>query len=129
MAKDFVAINLNNSNSYTPNTKFFCSLCNCKLSPLNNDKEEYVCTRCNISYFPNKGEKVKRANKFSTPGPLTDAHGNITRGKEPLIAIVEDNSSTMIEPKKAVFPRSLESLKRPGVKIASFSSTVDNEGV
>ena len=60
MAKDFVAINLNNSNSYIPNTKFFCNLCSCNLSPLNNDKEEWICTRCNISNFPNKGEKVKR---------------------------------------------------------------------
>jgi hypothetical protein len=125
MTKDFVAINLNNSNSYTPNTKFFCSLCNCKLSPMNNDKEEYVCTRCNISYFPKKGEKVKRANKFETPGPLTDSHGNITR--EPLVSMVEESST--IGPKKVVFPRSLEHLKRSGVNITGFSSTVDNEGI
>jgi hypothetical protein len=142
MTKDFVAINLNNSNSYTPNAKFFCSLCNCKLCPLNNeffcslcncklcplnnDKEEYVCTRCNISYFP-KGEKVKRANKFATPGPLTDEHGNITGDKTMIVSMVEEPS--MIRLKKAVFPRSLESLKRPGVNITSLSSTVDNEGI
>ena len=74
MTKDFVAIIPGNSNSYTPTTRFFCSLCNRNLSPLNNDKEEFVCTHCNISYFP-KGEKVKRANKFDTPGPLTDDMG------------------------------------------------------
>ena len=127
MTKDFVAIIPTNSNSYTPNTRFFCSLCNRKLSPLNNDKEEFVCTHCNISYYPKKGEKVKRANKFATPGPLTDAHGNITGDKTMIVSMVEESS--MIRPKKAVFPRSLESLKRPGVNINSLSSTVDNEGI
>ena len=89
MTKDFVAIIPGNSNSYTPGTKFFCSLCNRSLSPLNNDKEEFVCTHCNISYYP-KGEKVKRANKFATPGPLTDDHGNITGDKGPIVSMVGD---------------------------------------
>jgi hypothetical protein len=56
---------------------------------LDPQTEEWFCTRCNVSYFPNKGEKVKRANKFETPGPLTDAHGNITGDKTPLVAMVE----------------------------------------
>ena len=30
--------------------------------------------RCNVSYFPNKGEKVKRANRFKTPEPKTDKY-------------------------------------------------------
>jgi hypothetical protein len=66
-----------------------------------------------VSYFPNKGEKVKRANKFETPGPLTDRHGNITGEKTPLVSMVEDVPTT--QPRKSIFPRSLESLKRPGV--------------
>jgi hypothetical protein len=48
---------------------------------LDAHREEWYCNRCNISYFPNKGEKVKRANKFETPGPNTDIHGNITGDK------------------------------------------------
>ena len=126
MAKDFVAINLNNSNSYTPNTKFFCSLCNCKLSPLDVRKEEFVCSHCNISYFPNK-EKVKRKSVFSTPGPAVDAQGNITENKGPIVSIVDDNkrelSSAYKQPKLSPFFQDM--LKRPGVKLIDYQTSED----
>lgn len=126
--KDFVAISINDSStSYPPDSKLFCNLCSCNLTLLDAQKEEWFCTRCNVSYFPNKGEKVKRANKFETPGPLTDAHGNITGEKTPIVSMVEDGPTT--QPRKSLFPRSLESLKRPGVNITGFNSTVDNEGL
>jgi hypothetical protein len=41
----------------------------------------------------------------------------------PLIAMVDNDP----KPKKPSFPRSLEGLKRPGVNIIGFNSTVDNE--
>ena len=67
---DFVAININDSSvSCPPSAKLFCNLCNCNLGLLDAEKEELICTRCNVSYFPNKGEKVKRTNKLDTPGP------------------------------------------------------------
>jgi hypothetical protein len=85
MNRDFVAINIRDSSkSYPPNAKLFCNLCNCNLVLLDPQTEEWFCNRCHVSYYPNKGEKVKRANKFETPGPLTDAHGNITGEKTPL---------------------------------------------
>ena len=81
--KDFVvAISINDS-SYPPNSKLFCNLCSCNLTLLDPKAEEWFCTRCNVSYFPNKG-KVKRANKFDTPGPMTDFHGNIIGEKDTL---------------------------------------------
>jgi hypothetical protein len=127
--KDFVAISINDSStSYPPNSKLYCNLCNCNLTLLDAQKEEWFCTRCNVSYFPNSGEKVKRANKFETPGPLTDAHGSITGDKTPLVSMVDD-SATNAKPRKSVFPRSLEGLKRTGVNITGFKSTVDNEGL
>ena len=95
--------------SYPPSSRLYCNLCSCNLTLLDAQKEEWFCTRCNVSYFPNKGEKVKRANKFETPGPLTDAHGYITGEKTPIVSMVEDSPTT--QPKKSVFPRSLESLK------------------
>jgi hypothetical protein len=126
--KDFVAISINDSSvSYPPSSKLFCNLCSCNLTLLDAQKEEWFCTRCNVSYFPNKGEKVKRANKFETPGPMTDSHGNITGEKTPIVSMVEDGPTT--QPRKSVFPHSLESLKRPGVTITDFNSTVDNEGL
>jgi hypothetical protein len=125
---DFVAISINDSSvSYPPSSKLYCNLCSCNLTLLDAQKEEWFCTRCNVSYFPNKGEKVKRANKFETPGPLTDRCGNITGEKTPIVSMVEDKPTT--QPRKSVFPRSLESLKRPGVTITGLNSTVDNEGL
>lgn len=126
--KDFVAISIHGSSvSYPPNSKLYCNLCSCNLTLLDTQKQEWFCTRCNVSYFPNKGEKVKRANKFETPGPLTDRYGNITGEKTTIVSMVEDGPTT--QPKKSVFPRSLVSLKRPGVNITSFNSTIDNENL
>ena len=123
MAKDFVTISLNNSNSYLPNTRFFCSICNCNLSPLKDDKDEFVCTRCNVSYFPNR-EKVKRANKFATPGPLTDEHGNIIGHRMPIVSMVDDNKRELSSSHKRLkLPRSFEMLKRPGVNLLNYITT------
>ena len=128
--KDYTAINIKDSSiSYPPNSKLFCNLCNCKLILFDAQKEEWYCNRCNVSYFPNKGERVKRANKFETPGPLTDNHGNIIGDKRPLVAMVDNSAATNIRPKKLTIPRSFEYLKRSGVNITSFSSTVDDEGI
>jgi hypothetical protein len=128
--KDYTAISIkdkNSSISYPPSSKLFCNLCNCKLVLFDAQKEEWFCTRCNVSYFPNKGEKVKRANKFETPGPHTDIHGNITGEKRPIVSMIDNTPN--LSPKKSIFPRSFETLKRPGVNITSFSSSVDNEGI
>ena len=128
--KDYTAISIKDSSvSYPPNSKLFCNLCNCKLILFDVQMEEWYCNRCNVSYFPNKGEKVKRANKIKTPGPITDSHGNIIGDKRPLVAMIDNSAATNIKPKKTVLPRSFEMLKRPGVNITSFISTVDNEGI
>ena len=128
--KDYVAIRAKDSSfSYPPNSKLFCNLCSCNLILADIQREEWFCTRCNVSYFPNKGDRIKRANKFSTPGPLTDNHGNIIGDKKPIVAMIDNSAATNIKPKKTVLPRSIEGLMRPGVKITSFSSTVDNEAI
>lgn len=31
---------------------------------LDIQNEKWFCTRCNVSHYPNRGEKVKRANKL-----------------------------------------------------------------
>jgi hypothetical protein len=127
MNGDFVAISINDSStSYPPSAKLYCNLCNCSLVLIDPQTEEWFCTRCNVSYFPNKGQKVKRANKFETPGPLTDAHGNITGEKTPLVAMVDDTPST----NKSRLPPSIKALKeRPGVKITDFHSTIESESL
>jgi hypothetical protein len=126
--KDYTAISIKDSSvSYPPNSKIFCPLCSCNLFDV--QKEEWYCNRCNVSYFPNKGEKVKRANRFETPGPLTDSHGNIIGDKRPLVAMVDNSAATNIRPKKPSITRSFEMIKRPGMNITSFSSTVDGEEI
>jgi hypothetical protein len=48
--------------------------------------------------------------------------------KKPIVSIIDDTKATAARPRQSVFPRSLESLKRPGVNITDFNSTVDNDG-
>lgn len=117
--RDFVAISINNSDvSYPPSSKLFCNLCSCNLILLDAEKEEWFCNRCHVSYFPNKGQKVRRANKFETPGTEPDI---------PPISTIDN--SVLLRPTKQRFPRSLENLKRTGVNITGFNSTVDNESI
>ncbi|HSN96040.1 MAG TPA: hypothetical protein VLR10_02485 [Nitrososphaeraceae archaeon] len=126
--KDYTAISIKDSSiSYPPSSKLFCNLCSCNLILADPQMEEWFCTRCNVSYYPNKGERIKRANKFETPGPAIDKHGNITGDKRPIVSMIDNTPN--LSPKKSVFPRSFETLKRPGVNITGFSSTVDNEGL
>lgn len=126
--KDFVAISVKDtSTSYPPSSKLFCNLCSCNLILLDAQKAEWFCNRCDVSYFPNKGQKVKRPSKFETPGPQTDKHGNIMGERGPIVSIVDHDAN--LKPKKSVFPRSLESLKRTGVHITGFNSTVESEGL
>jgi hypothetical protein len=122
--KDYVAINIKDSSvSYPPNSKLFCNLCSCNLVLLDAQKEEWYCNRCSISYFPNKGEKVKRANKFVTPGPATDEHGNITGVKRPIFAMVKDDVELSSGYKKTKLPKSFAEMESRGVKITSYTTT------
>jgi hypothetical protein len=122
--KDYVAISLKDSSvSYPPTAKLFCNLCSCNLILLDAEKEEWYCNRCCVSYFPNRGEKVKRGNKFSTPGPETDKHGNITGEKGPIVSIVEDNPKLSSTYGKQKLPKLFEEMQRHGMKITSYTTT------
>jgi hypothetical protein len=122
--KDYVAIRIKDSSiSYPPSSKLFCNLCNCKLVLFDAQKEEWFCSRCNVSYYPNKGEKVKRANKFETPGPETDKHGNIIGDKMPIVSMIEDNPKLSSTYGKQKLPRSFEEMQRHGLKITSYTTT------
>ena len=89
---------------------YYCNLDNIRLAIQNKETGEWICPRCSTSYFPNLGEKLKRANKFETPNGPT----------QPIVAMVNDNSNTEAssvynQPK---IPRSFENiLKGPGVKL------------
>ena len=71
---------------------------------------------CNISYYP-KGETVKRANKFDTPGG---------RDKAPIVSMVNDKqdlSSSYKAPKLSPYYREL--LRRPGVNLIDYQTSED----
>jgi hypothetical protein len=99
----------------TPAGPYYCNLDNIRLALQNKETGEWICPRCSTSYFPNLGEKVKRANKFETPnGP-----------SQPIVAMVNNNSNT--EPstvyKQPKLPRSFEMLKRTGVKKIDYQTS------
>jgi|GEM_PF-1016686 hypothetical protein len=122
--KDYVAFSIKDSSiSYPPSSKLFCNLCNCKLVLFDAQKEEWYCSRCNISYFPNKGERVKRANKFETPGPNVDIHGNIIGDKAPIVSMVIDKKESSSSYSNPKLPRSFQEMERHGLKITSYTTT------
>ena len=67
----------------------------------------------------------KRANRFATPGPKTDKHGNITGEKMPLVSIVNDDKELSSAYGKEKLPKSFEEMQRHGVKITSYTTTED----
>jgi hypothetical protein len=101
-----------------PTGPYYCNLDNIKLHLQSKETGEYICPRCSTSYFPNLGEKVKRANKFEVPSGPT----------QPILSLVNDNTNT--EPStvynKPKIPRSFEAiLKRPGVKLLYYQTSED----
>lgn len=125
MAKEFVAINVSTSGSGGAKT-YYCNLCSCNLSLLDEKTREFWCTRCNVSYFPNK-EKVKRKSVFSTPGHMTNEKGDIIGEKTPIVSMVDDNkrelSSAYKQPKLSPFFKELTS--RPGVRLLDYQTSED----
>jgi len=86
------------SRSSTPGPKrYFCN--NCCRSLFLNDKEtqEYICTNCNITFYPNH-QIVKQPDRFDLPGPQTDIHGNVIGDSGPIIAAVDDPNKKHLQP-------------------------------
>jgi hypothetical protein len=46
--------------------KYFCNNCHRSLFLTDKDTQEYLCTFCNIIYYPNN-QLVKKANGFEVP--------------------------------------------------------------
>jgi hypothetical protein len=63
---------------------------------------------------------MKRANKFETPGPQTDKHGNITGERGPIVSMVEDVPIT--HPKDSI-PKYFKEMERHGLKITNYATT------
>ena len=128
MSKDngFVAINIsNNDTSYPPNAKLFCNPCSCNLTLLDPQKEEWWCSRCHVSYYPNRGEKVsgltvsQRRDRRQTNTVTSQARKCLWCQSSMMT-----KSCLQLMEKKS-FPKSFEEMQRHGVKITSYTTTED----
>jgi hypothetical protein len=112
---DFIAISI--SDLGEPK-KYFCNMCNRSLVRMNEKTGEFFCTNCNVSYFPNQGEKLKSQSKFDLPGPEIDAKGHIIGEKMPLVSMIDDKP----KPKDSM-PKYFKEMEKHGLKITSFTTT------
>jgi hypothetical protein len=99
---NYVAISIKDSSvSNPPNSKLFCNLCNnlcnCKLVLFDAQKKNGIVTDV-TSVISQTKERVKRPNKFETPGPTIDKHGNITGEKRPIVSMIDNTPN--LSPKK-----------------------------
>jgi hypothetical protein len=120
---DSIIIDLSRARSKGNSNKYFCSYCNTRLTALTREGMigGYHCTRCTITYWPNQ-QPVKKANRFETPGPDTDSHGNVVGDKTIPIAVLEDiryevHSTTY---KQQKLPAAYEALKKSGFTWTSY---------
>jgi hypothetical protein len=111
--KDSVGIIIKDSS----NGPYYCNMDNFKLHLQNKETGEWICPRCSTSYFPNLGEKVKRANKFEVP------HGP----SQPILSLVDESSTKASSVyKQPKIPPSIQNiLNRPGVKLLDYQTSED----
>jgi hypothetical protein len=117
------SIILDISKSSRGSNKYFCSHCNTRLIPFTQEdrKGGYHCTKCTITYWPNQ-QPVKKANRFETPGPNTDEHGNVIGDRTIPIAVLEDirNEVHSTSYKQQKLPAAYEALRKSGFTWTSF---------
>jgi ribosomal protein S27AE len=64
--------------------KYFCNNCHRSLFLTDKDTQEYLCTFCAITYYPNN-QLVKKGNKFEIP-----SGSDPTVDKSPPIAMIDE---------------------------------------
>jgi hypothetical protein len=120
---DSIIIYLSRARGKGSTNKYYCSYCSTRLTALIQKDMEggYICTKCIITYWPNQ-QPVKKSNRFETPGPDTDEHGNVVGDKTIPIAVLEDirNEVHSTSHKQQKLPPAYEALKRAGFKWVSY---------
>jgi hypothetical protein len=123
MEDDSIIIDLSRARSTSNNNKYFCSYCNTRLTLLTQEDMigGYHCTKCTITYWPNQ-QPVRKSNRFETPGPDTDSHGNVIGDKSTPIAVLEDIRnevhSTLYKQQK--LPAAYEALRKAGFNWVTY---------
>jgi hypothetical protein len=124
MNDDSIILDLSKAKSTgNSNNKYYCSHCNTRLIALTQEdmKGGYHCTKCTITYWPNQ-QPVKKSNRFETPGPNTDEHGNVVGDKTIPVAVLEDIRHEVYSTtyKQQKLPAAYEALKKAGYKWVSY---------
>jgi hypothetical protein len=123
MGDDSIILDLSRGAGKTNNKKYYCSHCNTRLVARTEEdmKGAYTCTRCIITYWPNQ-QPVKKSNRFETPGPNTDPHGNVVGDKTIPIAVLEDirNEVHSTSYKQQKLPAAYEALRKQGFKWITY---------
>jgi hypothetical protein len=115
----FIGDDYNDDDFEAETRAYYCNYCNTSLNYNGKEpptgKYEYLCTECNITYYP-ANELIKKRNKFETPeGP----------SKELLTAAVDDDDGTPTISTTPYFakqklPKSFELLQKKGFNITSY---------
>jgi hypothetical protein len=96
--------------------KYFCNYCNRSLFLRDKDTQEYLCTNCTITYYPNN-QLVKKANRLEVPDG-----SDPNQDRVPPIAMIDDVnkevSSTSYKQQK--LSPSFEALKKQGFKFINY---------
>jgi hypothetical protein len=123
MEDDSIILDLSRAKSKSSSNRYYCSYCNARLTPLTREDMigGYHCTKCTITYWPNQ-QPVKKSNRFETPGPNTDEHGNVVGDKTIPVAVVEDirNEVHSTSYKQQKLPAAYEALRKSGFTWTSF---------
>jgi hypothetical protein len=96
--------------------KYFCNYCRRSLFLRDKDTQEYLCSFCNIIYYPNN-QLVKKANRFEVP---QGSDPNVD--KSPPIIMMDDvnkdMSSTLYKQQKLT--AAYEALRKTGFTFTSY---------
>jgi hypothetical protein len=84
----------------------------------------YVCTKCNIQYWPIL-QQIKRPSKFDLSGPPTDSRGNVIGDNDIPIAVIDDvnkDVSTTSYKRQRLLPL-FKALEKQGFRITSYEES------
>jgi hypothetical protein len=95
--------------------KFFCNYCNRSLFLRDKDTQEYLCSFCNIIYYPNN-QLVKKANRFEIPD---GSDPNVDRSP-PIVMMDDVNKDVSSTYKQRKLLPSFEALKKQGFKFINY---------
>jgi len=122
--EDSIILDLSRARSTGNSNRYYCSHCNTRLVALTREDMigGYHCTKCTITYWPNQ-TPVKKANRFETPGPDTNEHGDVIGDKTIPIAVIDDPNQSELSSttyKQQKISATFQALQRQGYKITSY---------